>query len=234
MSVLRLQALEVNAVHHCNLSCVGCSHASPVSPKRFAVPSEVYRDFAGLAGTVVVDHVKVVGGEPLLHPDLAGLLTAVRESGIGGRIRVATNATMLHRAGWAWLDVADDVHVSRYPGAAIRADTMIELAARCTAQGKQLLVKSYRHFRLLEPADRLSVEDARLCSTAASSPTTGVATRSRTATSTCARRRCHRIALPPTMPVVRSSPSRPARSAAGTAFSPGSARGMLNMPGQCR
>ena len=48
MSVLRLQALEVNAVHHCNLSCVGCSHASPVSPKRFAVPSEVYRDFAGL------------------------------------------------------------------------------------------------------------------------------------------------------------------------------------------
>lgn len=160
MSVVRLMALEVNAVHHCNLACVGCSHASPVAPVKIADPDQVQRDFAGLAGIVVLDHVKVVGGEPLLHPDLAGLLLAIRRSGIGCRVRVATNGTLLHRAGWDWLAAADDVHISRYPGTVIDPDAMAELSARCDRAGKQLLIKSYQHFRLVEPADRLDAADA--------------------------------------------------------------------------
>jgi hypothetical protein len=108
-----------------------------------------------------VDHVKVVGGEPLLHPDLAGLLKAIRGSGIGGRVRVATNGTVFARAGWDWLQHADDIHVSRYPGTQVREAEMAELVDRCRATDTELVVKTYERFRLVLPESPLKPDEAK-------------------------------------------------------------------------
>ena len=159
--MIALNALEINAVHHCNLTCIGCSHASPVSARGFADPDAVHRDLAGLASALRVDHVKVVGGEPLLHPDLAGLLKAIRGSGIGGRVRVATNGTVFARAGWDWLQHADDIHVSRYPGTQVREAEMAELVDRCRATDTELVVKTYERFRLVLPESPLKPDEAK-------------------------------------------------------------------------
>jgi hypothetical protein len=87
VSALRVQALEVNAVHHCNLACVCCSHASPVAPRQLADPVRTGHDLAGLAGVVAVDHIKVVGSEPFcqLAPG-------------GGRLRAPADAALTQLA----------------------------------------------------------------------------------------------------------------------------------------
>ena len=112
MRRLELFALEVNAVLHCNLSCVGCSHASPVSERAFSDPAQVARDMVALATAVTAEEVRVLGGEPLLHPRLPEMLRAIGSSGISGRIRVITNGTRLHLRSWDWLTSTDEVYVS--------------------------------------------------------------------------------------------------------------------------
>jgi hypothetical protein len=104
--------------------------------------------------------VRVVGGEPLLHPDLPGLLSAVRRSGIGSRVRVVTNATRLHLTPWTWVEHTDEIHVSIYPGTAVREHALAELEERCRALGKHLLVRRYFAFRLVHPSHPLDPEQA--------------------------------------------------------------------------
>lgn len=160
MSRFDLFALEVNAVLHCNLCCVGCSHASPVSEKAFSDPDQVGRDMAALASAVTVEQLRVLGGEPLLHPQLPELLRAIRGSGISGRIGVITNGTRLHLTSWEWLMHTDEVYVSCYPGANVRPEALAELEHRCRRLRKELVVRHYHSFRLVHPARPLGSAEA--------------------------------------------------------------------------
>jgi organic radical activating enzyme len=160
VSRIQLRALEINAVLHCNLSCRGCSHASPAAARWFADPVVVERDLRLLSHVATTEHVRVLGGEPLLHPDLRGVLAAVRASGIRGRIRVVTNATRLHLAPWDWLECADEVHVSIYPGTSVQNEALAELERQCRLGKKGLLVKRYHGFRLVHPVRPLQPEQA--------------------------------------------------------------------------
>ena len=160
MTRVPLQALEINAVLHCNLSCRGCSHASPVAERWFAEPAVVHRDLRALSRVTRTEQVRVVGGEPLLHPDLPGLLSAVRASGIRARVRVVTNATRLHLTPWDWLGGVDEVHVSIYPGTSVPDAALAELEQRCRLGNKDLLVKRYHGFRLVHPLRPLEPDQA--------------------------------------------------------------------------
>lgn len=59
--------------------------------------------------------VRVVGGEPLLHSNLAGLLNAIRTSGISEHICIVTNGTLLHRVDDQLLSLIDEIQISLYP-----------------------------------------------------------------------------------------------------------------------
>ncbi|HUC36682.1 MAG TPA: hypothetical protein VMR97_06120, partial [Acidimicrobiales bacterium] len=56
---------EINVAEHCNLSCRGCSHASPVVPNYFADPDELHDSLSFLARRYHSRQVRLVGGEPL-------------------------------------------------------------------------------------------------------------------------------------------------------------------------
>lgn len=153
-------AFEINAVEHCNLGCVACSHASPVADAAFADPEAVRADLAALATAVSVRELRVVGGEPLLHPELPALLRAIRDTGIGERVRVTTNGTLLHSVPPEWADLVDEVFVSVYPGAVVRTEALEELTRRCAGRGVPVVVRTYDKFRLTRPAAPLSDADA--------------------------------------------------------------------------
>src|SRR4051812_29275394 len=115
--MIHSEAIEINAVRGCNLSCRACSHLSPVLPPRAVVSAEsVRRDLTLLARCYHCDHVRILGGEPLLHPDLLGVVRAVRASGITDRVRVVTNGVLLPRQSVDLWDAVDEIHVSVYPG----------------------------------------------------------------------------------------------------------------------
>lgn len=114
--VVNPEGCEINAAFSCNLSCRACCHLSPVTSRVFADPLAVKRDLSILATAYECGFVKILGGEPLLHPDLLGLMTAIRESGITSRIAVCTNGVLLDRMNDAFWSRVDEVEISVYPG----------------------------------------------------------------------------------------------------------------------
>lgn len=107
---------EINVAEHCNLACKSCSHQSPLMRKRFADAGRVYDDLKALAPVYHVRRVSLLGGEPLLHPDLPSIIDAARRSGVGDCIGLVTNGVLLPRMPEECWAALDEVRVSVYPG----------------------------------------------------------------------------------------------------------------------
>ncbi len=108
-------ACELNVVYHCNLSCRGCSHLSPIFTNFFVDPGQVFNDFSILANYYRSKYIKIIGGEPLLHPDLIEIIDAVRSSGVSQYIQVVTNGHLLAKVTDTFWKKVDEVCISLYP-----------------------------------------------------------------------------------------------------------------------
>jgi organic radical activating enzyme len=144
---IRNSSCEINVAEHCNLSCKGCSHLSPVLPKHFVSPAEVLTDLSILARHYRVDAVRLLGGEPLLHPDLPGIAAAVRASGVTERICVVTNGVLLPRTDESFWRAVDEVEVSLYPGRNPSAEQWSLFEGLARAHHVELTMNRVHHFR---------------------------------------------------------------------------------------
>lgn len=88
-----LMNFEVSLAEHCNLNCVGCSHFSPLAEPILADFDEVSRDFQRMSQLLKgkVQYIHLMGGEPLLHPDLIRFLGMARGCFSKGEIDLVTN-----------------------------------------------------------------------------------------------------------------------------------------------
>jgi hypothetical protein len=95
-SELCLKILETHLVDHCNLKCKGCGHFSPISETSFAQPAVLLREFRRLAELFrTISAIHLLGGEPLLHPDVLTIMEDVRSCFPCSRITLVTNGTLL-------------------------------------------------------------------------------------------------------------------------------------------
>jgi hypothetical protein len=140
---------EINAVDHCNIACMDCNHASPGAGKAVASPSAVLNDLSLLSRHYKSYALKIVGGEPLLHPDLLSLLRAVRESNICEYISLVTNGTLLSQmADEIWAEL-DEVELSIYPGTRPMLETHLPSVQRSAARHQvKLVISPYEEFRI--------------------------------------------------------------------------------------
>jgi hypothetical protein len=153
--------LEIMAAHGCNLTCRSCTHASPVlRPKDIADPDETYRDLAQLARFYRPERVKLLGGEPLLHPDIVGLADAVRATGITEIVTVVTNGVLLPRQGPEFWAAVDEVWVSIYPGHEPAEGEIARWRALSAEHGVEITVHRYEQFR--ESHSEYGTEDSHL------------------------------------------------------------------------
>jgi organic radical activating enzyme len=134
---LRIPGVEYNVTEHCNLACYGCDHASPLLPERFARLDDFVRDLEALATVLRMGELRIVGGEPLLHPDLPAFLREGRRIGVADRIVLYTNGVLLHTAPEALWSSIDELYVSAYPGVRRRLGDE-ECARRCAEHGVKL------------------------------------------------------------------------------------------------
>jgi organic radical activating enzyme len=139
-------AIEFNVTEHCNLRCAGCDHASPILPRRFADLDRFRADLSALARVFHARELKLLGGEPLLHPQLPAFLAAAREIGIADGVTLVTNGVLLHRADPAIFDAIDKLWISLYPGVVVRQD-LRQLRRLARARGFALRVRRMRWFR---------------------------------------------------------------------------------------
>lgn len=116
---VRTRALEYHVTDHCNLRCDHCCSFSPILRKWSADPADFERDLRAVRRAVAPEFVKIVGGEPLLHPELERLLAIAKELDVAPRIQLTTNGVLLDRLtprGW---DSIDMLAVSLYPEPAL-------------------------------------------------------------------------------------------------------------------
>ncbi len=139
--------LEVIVSDHCNISCRQCNHASPVQPKWNVSADEVARDLARLGRVYKPAYLKIIGGEPLLHPRLQAVIEAAADSNICDYIMMVTNGLLLDRLTDRTWQVLSEIEVSRYPGVEL-ADCVLEPAnAKAAAFDTKLTINTFPDFR---------------------------------------------------------------------------------------
>ena len=131
---VELFGVEYNLTEHCNLSCYQCDHASPLMAKKFASLADFERDIRAFAEAVHVEEFRLVGGEPLLHPQLIEFMRVARETAIGDAIKVYTNGMLLHTMPDEFWALTDILWVSTYPGVRRRMSDEV-IAAKCDEHG---------------------------------------------------------------------------------------------------
>ena len=106
-----LPYIECDIVDHCNLNCRGCGHASNIVPKGLLDVDVFKRDFERLAELYSnIEKIRLLGGEPLLHPMLTDFLDIARKVFPKATLCVATNGLLIPRMGEKVFAAMRDCH----------------------------------------------------------------------------------------------------------------------------
>jgi len=87
----------INVSKHCNLNCKGCDHFSPLSKEKFYDIAVLKKDLQQLSKLLAqkVSGIYLLGGEPLLHPDIIEYMKITREYFPTAEIFILTNGILL-------------------------------------------------------------------------------------------------------------------------------------------
>jgi len=96
--ITKLFPVEVHITEHCNLNCKGCNHFSSLAKEEYLDPVQFEKDFKRLA-ELSKDYfaIKILGGEPLLHPRITEFFDITRGLFPKTPIQVTTNGILLTR-----------------------------------------------------------------------------------------------------------------------------------------
>ena len=88
---------EINLADHCNISCQMCDHFSQLSEKHLVDKEAFERDIKRMGD--IFNHkiacVTLLGGEPLLHPDVISFASIVRSEFPDAEVIILTNGLLL-------------------------------------------------------------------------------------------------------------------------------------------
>lgn len=139
---------ELIAAYQCNISCSHCNQASPIRRKGYPDAATVTRDFSRMAPIYHARYAKIVGGEPLLHPEFARVVEALRATGIADGILLLTNGMLLPRLPDASWKLLDRIEVSVYPETGVDADFIARMLDKATAMGVEIRFVAFDDFRV--------------------------------------------------------------------------------------
>ncbi|MBN1929930.1 MAG: radical SAM protein [Chlorobiaceae bacterium] len=128
-----LQYLEFHVTDHCNLKCKACWHYSNIADKFFADPSVFERDMTQLSKIFNnIKTIRLMGGEPLLHPNLSSFIKSARRSFPSAKIDIITNGTLLKKADRTFWDTCRETNttiaLTVYPPTRNTVSHLVELA----------------------------------------------------------------------------------------------------------
>lgn len=94
-----LYHFEIHITDHCNLNCKGCGHFSNLSKSSFVDAAKFDADLGALAEKLRVEQIYLLGGEPLLHPDVNEIIRKARARFPSTRLYVLTNGVLVTKMG---------------------------------------------------------------------------------------------------------------------------------------
>ena len=153
--------VQADIISHCSLRCAHCSVATPYMRPSFYDIAEFEKDVHVLSKVLHLAQFLLIGGEPLLVPNLADYVRVSRESGICDWVSMTTNGLELENASEELLTSFDLIVVSVY-------HNIGEARTEKLRRGLHKLVKLQKHgcFKHLVTLDtqyfRFSEVDARI------------------------------------------------------------------------
>lgn len=134
--MINVNSLEIHASYHCNLSCRGCMHLSPLEMHNFPCPEALQRDLNILSSVLHANVLRLLGGEPLLNPALPRLIAIAQGSGIANRLCLSTNGILLPQ--WASTSVIwealNECEITLYRNSAVWKLKMLKLCTELSLQ----------------------------------------------------------------------------------------------------
>jgi cyclic pyranopterin phosphate synthase len=121
---VQTRALEYHIVDHCNLHCDQCCSFSPFLKSWFVDPVQFEKDLIEVSKYVQPTFLKIVGGEPLLHPQLLQLLKIARRTGVAPKVSITTNGHLLTKMPDELWENFEMLTVSIYPFPELPKDTL--------------------------------------------------------------------------------------------------------------
>lgn len=103
-----LPFLELMIINACNLSCQGCTTFSDLKHKGSIRWSTGKQWLEPWTDRLDLQAIGLMGGEPLMNPDLENWLYGIRELLPNAQIRFVTNGTLLHKH-WKIFDILRDL-----------------------------------------------------------------------------------------------------------------------------
>jgi hypothetical protein len=158
---VRVDAFELHVTEHCNLRCANCCNMSPLVDERTVALADFEALVEQLARSIVADVVKIMGGEPTLHPDIANVIRVLRASGLGDRVRLFTNGLRLQAMPDAFWESLDELTISTYASAPVKPAILAIARERARRHDIVLNIKPVDEFsQVLSP--RYESDDARV------------------------------------------------------------------------
>lgn len=131
LSVPFINYLEMNVVDHCNLNCKGCAHFSNVCDNNCVDLEQYKSDLKLISEKFNVYYFRILGGEPLLHPNLKQLIEISRQLLVNTRIVIVTNGLLISRLSEDILKVITDndimISISLYKPTFEKLDDIINV-----------------------------------------------------------------------------------------------------------
>lgn len=116
-----LSYFVLNILDHCNLRCKGCDHFAAIAEKRFVALEDISRDLEQMSRLTKgnVTRIGVMGGEPLLHPQLKEILAETRRWFPDTLIQCVSNGLLMNQQDDAFWQTCQDnriaIVVTKYP-----------------------------------------------------------------------------------------------------------------------
>ncbi|GHV07385.1 hypothetical protein FACS189485_17650 [Spirochaetia bacterium] len=87
---------QINLTDHCNLNCAGCTAFSPLAEEKYMDVDCFEHDCARLSELAggKIELIDLLGGEPLLHPEIVRIVEIARKY-FDGDINIVTNGVLL-------------------------------------------------------------------------------------------------------------------------------------------
>lgn len=129
---VQTRSLEAHVVDHCNLTCADCCSLSPLLPRWRVTLAAFTRDLSYAVPILQPRVFKLVGGEPLLHPEIVELAAIARRLQVAPVISLTTNGFLLSRMPDELWRAIDALTISLYPDPPLGDDAIatIELQSQ--------------------------------------------------------------------------------------------------------
>jgi len=94
---LKIEYIEIQFIHACNLSCKGCATFSELKHHGYTTWDTTIKELRPWLKRLDPECIGVMGGEPLMHPQIIDYIKGLRDILPDTQIRVPTNGLLLEK-----------------------------------------------------------------------------------------------------------------------------------------